>query len=153
MTPPASNGGEHEERGLKVNGRVTIPRHELEVRATRAGGPGGQHVNTSSTRVEIVWNPLTSSALNDDERARISERLASRLTADGTLRVVGREFRSQRRNRDAAEERLAELVRAALVIPKARRATRPGRAAREARLADKKHVSDRKKSRRWRPDD
>lgn len=147
------SGGEQEDRGIKVNGRVTIPRHELEVQASRAGGPGGQHVNTSSTRVEVRWNVLTSGAVNEAERARISERLASRMAADGTVRVVSREYRSQRRNRDAAEARLAELIRGALVIPKVRRATKPSRAAREARLADKKRVSDRKKNRRWRPDD
>lgn len=139
--------------GLKVNGRVTIPRHELDVQATRAGGPGGQHVNTSSTRVEVRWNPITSAVLSDEEKERLRERLASRLAADGSLRVVGREYRSQRRNREAAEERLAELVRAALVVPKKRRPTRPGKAAREARLAEKKRLSERKQSRRWRPDD
>src|SRR5690606_16987156 len=129
--PPERSGGSG---GLRVNGRVSIPRDELETQATRAGGPGGQHVNTSSTRVEVRWNPLTSRALSDDEKERLRERLATRLDADGTLRVVSREYRSQRRNRDAAEERLVEVVRAALVLPKQRRATRPGRAAREARI-------------------
>jgi ribosome-associated protein len=139
--------------GLKVNGRVTIPRHELDVQATRAGGPGGQHVNTSSTRVEVRWNAMSSAALSEEEKERLRERLASRLAADGSLRVVGREYRSQRRNREAAEERLTALVRAALVVPKKRRPTRPGKAAREARLAEKKRLSERKRSRRWRPDD
>lgn len=147
--PELDTGGS----GLRVNGRILIPRDELETQASRAGGPGGQHVNTSSTRVEVRWNPLTSRVLGEDERERLRERLSSRLDADGTLRVTARDYRSQRRNRDAAEERLAELVRAALVIPKKRRPTRPGRAAREARLADKKRASQKKRDRRWRPED
>lgn len=138
---------------LRVNGRIAIPRDELETRASRAGGPGGQHVNTASTRVEVRWNPRTSRVLREEEKARIAERLASRLDADGTLRVVGREYRSQRRNREAAEERLAELVRQALVVPKQRKPTRPSRAAREARLEEKKRLSQRKRDRRWRPED
>lgn len=139
--------------GVHVNGRITIPRDELEMRASRAGGPGGQHVNTSSTRVELRWNPLESRVLSDAERERLREKLGARLDGDGSLRVVARDYRSQHRNREAAEQRLAELVRAALVVPKVRRATRPSRAAREARLEEKKRTSRRKAERRWRPED
>jgi ribosome-associated protein len=138
---------------LTVNGRLRIPREELTIRASRAGGPGGQHVNTSSTRIEVVWNIDRSTALHDADRARLRERLASRIDADGNVRVVAAESRSQRRNRDMAEERLAELVRQALVIPKRRRATRPTKASVEARLTDKRRRSSTKHDRRRRPDD
>lgn len=134
--------------GLRVNGRVTIARDELEARATRAGGPGGQHVNRSATRVELLWRPATSRSLGDADRARVLERLASRVDAAGYVRVVASEFRSQRQNRDAAEGRLADLVRAALVVPKRRVPTRTPRMAVERRLADKKRRSEQKQSRR-----
>jgi ribosome-associated protein len=133
---------------LTVNGRVRIPRGELVVRATRAGGPGGQHVNTSSTRVEVVWNIDRSTAIDADERARIRMRLGSRIDSDGDLRIVSAESRSQRRNRDHAEARLAELVRGALVVPKRRRATKPTRSSVESRLSDKRRRSDTKRGRR-----
>lgn len=134
--------------GLRVNGRVTIARDELDARATRSSGPGGQHVNRSATRVELLWRPSTSRSLGDAARARVLERLASRVDAAGYVRVVASEFRSQRRNREAAEQRLAALVRAALVVPKRRVPTRTPPAAVERRLADKKRRADRKRSRR-----
>ena len=98
-------------------------------RATRAGGPGGQHVNTSSTRVELSWNLERSRAPSEEQRARLREKLASRLDADGNVRVVASSFRSQLRNREDAEERLVALVRRALQVPKVRRKTKPHRAA------------------------
>lgn len=137
---------------LAVNDRVRIPRSELEFRASRAGGPGGQHVNTSSTRIELRWNVLTTGALSDDARARVVERLGNRVDADGAVRVVASEHRSQRQNREAAEARLADLIRRALVIPKTRKATKPSRAAKRARLDDKKKHSDKKKRRRMTDD-
>ena len=133
---------------MRVNGRVTIPREELEVRATRSGGPGGQHVNRSATRVEIQWRPATSRSLGDADRARVLERLASRLDSDGFVRVVASDSRSQRQNREAAEDRLAALIRAALVIPKRRVPTRTPRVAKERRLTEKKRRSEQKRSRR-----
>jgi ribosome-associated protein len=136
-----------------VSAAVAIPRGELDVRASRAGGPGGQHVNTSSTRVEVRWAPARSTALDEAQRARVVTALAARLDADGWLRVVAADTRSQRQNRALAEERLAALVRRALLVPKARRPTRPGRAAREARLTEKRHQRDRKRDRRWRGGD
>ena len=146
MTDPSPNT-------LAVNGRVRIPRDELVVRATRAGGPGGQHVNTSSTRIEVVWNIDHTTALDADERARLRTRLGSRIDADGDLRVVSAESRSQRRNRETAESRLAELVRHALVVPKRRRPTRPTKGSVEDRLRDKRRRSSTKHDRRRRPDE
>jgi ribosome-associated protein len=143
----------HFEAGIHINGRVTIPRDEIDVRTSRSGGPGGQHVNTSSTRVEVRWNLTTSRALAADEKARARDKLGPRLDADGTLRVTASDSRSQRRNRELAETRLGELVRRALVVPKARRATRRPRGADERRLSAKRERADRKRSRRWDRDD
>ncbi|MDE3151684.1 MAG: aminoacyl-tRNA hydrolase [Gemmatimonadota bacterium] len=137
---------------LHVSGSLTIPRDELEVRASRAGGAGGQHVNTSSTRVEIEWNVARSRALSDAQRARLLGALTARLTADGVLRVVASERRSQTQNREAAEDRLAAVVRKALVVPRARRATRPTRASVERRLDQKRRHGERKRGRRERGD-
>jgi ribosome-associated protein len=133
---------------LVVTPSVAIPRAELDVRATRAGGPGGQHVNTSSTRIELRWNVRTTQAVDDARRAWLLERLATRLDGEGFVRVVASEFRSQRQNRDAAEARLADLVRRALHVPKKRKATKPSRAAKAKRLDAKRKHSDKKRERR-----
>lgn len=138
---------------LAVTPRFRIPRRELIARATRAGGPGGQHVNTSSTRVEVTWSVAASAVPTPAQRERLLARLASRLDGDGVLRVVAADTRSQSRNRDLAEQRLAALVAAALAVPKARRPTAPTRAARAERLADKRRHSERKRERRRRDDD
>jgi len=131
-----------------VNESLSIPRSELDVRVSRASGAGGQHVNKTSSRVEIFWNVKSSSALSDEQRERLLRRLASRLTSEGSLRIVASDMRSQLRNRGIAEERLVEMVRSALVVPKKRRATRPTRASKEARLDEKKRHSSKKKERR-----
>ena len=94
-----------------------------------------------------------SAALTDAQRARLLQKLAGRLDGEGWLRVVASDSRSQRQNREKAETRLAEMVRAALVVPKARRATKPSRAAKQARLDDKKKKSGKKTQRRWRGDE
>jgi ribosome-associated protein len=132
---------------LIVDQNVSIPRFELTFRATRAGGPGGQHVNTSSTRVELLWNVEQTRALSDQQRTRVREKLATRLDGDGTLRVVASAYRSQARNREDAEERLAALVRRALAVPKARKKTRPSRAAVQSRLDSKRLKSNKKRDR------
>ena len=143
----------HEPDGLRVTARVFIPRAELGVRASRAGGPGGQHVNTSSTRIELLWTPATSLALDDAQRARVVERLATRLDGAGGLRIVSAETRSQAQNRERAEARLVALVRAALVVPKVRRPTKPSRASKERRIAGKKLRGETKRGRSVRADD
>jgi ribosome-associated protein len=125
-----------------------IPREELTARATRSSGAGGQHVNKTSSRVQLSWNVADSSALEDSQRQRIVRKLASRLTADGVLTVSVSDTRSQHRNREIAEKRLTDLVRQALVVPKKRKATRPTRAAREKRLDSKKLHSRKKQNRR-----
>ena len=136
------------EGSLEVTPTVAIPRWELEYRASRAGGAGGQHVNTSSTRIELLWNPGRSVALNDLSRPLVVERLASRLDGEGWLRVVSSARRSQQQNREAAEARLVDLVRRALVVRKTRRPTKPTRASKEARIAQKRKRSETKRQRR-----
>jgi ribosome-associated protein len=133
---------------IPVNASLTIPGRELTVRATRAGGPGGQHVNTTSTRIEIVWNVAQTTALDEDSRDRVLARLANRLDAEGNLRVVAADSRSQRQNREAAAERLAAAVARALVTPRHRRPTRPTGASKRKRLEAKRRLSEKKRQRR-----
>ena len=129
-----------------TNGPV-IPAGELTYRATRSGGPGGQHVNTSSTRIELTWNVAESPSLNDEQRARIMTRLKTRIDESGTLRIVASDNRSQTQNRDAATERFAKLIADALRERKARKRTKPPRASKENRLQEKKQRSETKKRR------
>jgi ribosome-associated protein len=133
---------------LNVTPSMAIPRSELQYRASRSGGPGGQHVNTSSTRIELLWDLPRSIAVSDEQRERIRHRLAARLDAEGMVRVVASDRRSQGQNRVAADERLAHLVKFALAIPKKRRPTKPTRASKEKRLLRKKRHSDKKRERR-----
>jgi ribosome-associated protein len=132
---------------LQVSEALSIPRGELDVRVSRSSGAGGQHVNKTSSRVEIFWNVRGSRALTEEQRARLFDKLASRLTTEGSVRIVASDMRSQSRNRDLAEEKLADLVRRALVVPKKRKATRPSKASKEARLEEKKRRSHTKRER------
>jgi ribosome-associated protein len=134
---------------LDIGAARPLDESELEFRFTRSGGPGGQHVNTSATRVELVFDLTASQALSDEERTLAARRLRSRLDGDGRLRVVAQDERSQSRNRRLAVERFCELMRDALrPPPPPRRPTRPGRAAAERRLAGKRQTSTRKRLRR-----
>ena len=127
--------------------RYVIPEAELEFRASRAGGPGGQHVNKASTRIEVLWNVVQSPSLNETRRQRILERLAARIDSEGVLRVVAAERRSQLQNRLAAIARLQALVDGALHEPKVRRPTRVPRAVKERRIAGKQRRGQIKKLR------
>jgi ribosome-associated protein len=133
---------------LQVTDGVEVPRSELEYRASRAGGAGGQHVNTSSTRIEVLWDFERSGALDEGQKSRVRKKLAARIDSDGMLRVVAGNRRSQLQNRGAAEERLASLLRDALHVPKRRRATAPTKASKEKRLEHKRQVSRKKSNRR-----
>jgi ribosome-associated protein len=133
---------------LEITPALLLPLAEVDYRATRSGGPGGQHVNTSSTRIEVWWNVRSSPTLTEEQRARLLERLSSRLDTEGRLRVVASESRSQLRNRDAATERLRELVASALAVRKPRKRTKPSRAAKAARLEAKRRRSALKRERR-----
>ena len=133
---------------LNVTPQLAIPRSELEYRATRAGGPGGQHVNTSSTRIELLWDLAGSSAVTEEQRQRLRAKLAPRLDAAGMVRVVASARRSQLQNRREADERLAALIKHALHVPKKRRPTKPTRAAKERRILTKKRISEKKRLRK-----
>lgn len=133
---------------LEITPALLLPLGELEYRASRSGGPGGQHVNTSSTRIEVWWDVRASPSLTGEQRALLLERLARRLDAEGRLRVVASESRSQLRNRETATERLRELIAGALVVRKPRKRTKPGRAAKAARLEAKRRRSALKRDRR-----
>ncbi|HEX3760739.1 MAG TPA: alternative ribosome rescue aminoacyl-tRNA hydrolase ArfB [Kofleriaceae bacterium] len=137
---------------IVVTPRVIIPAAELAIAFARSGGPGGQNVNKVASKVELRWNPTTSAALTDDERAWLVHRLRSRLTGDGTLIVTSTATRDQGKNRDDATSKLALIVRAALVRPKPRRVTQPSRSAKRRRVADKRHHAEIKRSRTSRDD-
>lgn len=126
--------------------RLTLPESELSWRFTRSSGPGGQHVNTSDTRVELIWSLETSTALTDAQRERARAALRSRLV-DGRITIVSSQYRSQLRNRDAARVRLEQLVAQAIVPPRTRHATKPSRAARARRVDAKKRRGEIKRLR------
>jgi ribosome-associated protein len=130
-----------------------VPDAELEIRATRAGGPGGQHVNKVSTRIEVVWNVAGSPSLTPDQRNRLLTRLASKLDSRGRLRIVAADSRSQSRNRDTGVERLRAMVATALRPRKRRLPTKPTTASRERRLVEKKRRGEKKRQRREPGDD
>ncbi len=127
---------------------VSVPESEIELRASRASGPGGQSVNTADSKVELRWSIQDSSALSPAQRERLLERLASRLTSDGVLILQGSEHRSQHRNREAVLARFESIVSEALAPPKQRRRTRPTRSAKERRLRDKARRAELKRQRR-----
>jgi ribosome-associated protein len=134
------------DEGLRVNDELTIPLDEIELRASRSSGPGGQHANVTASRIEAVFDVADSPTLTDAQRHRLREKLGDRVSA------VAQDARSQARNRELALERLREKLTAGLVRPKRRRPTKPSRAARERRLEQKRRTSKRKEQRR-RPSD
>lgn len=132
---------------VQINDGLWIPRAELTYKATRSGGPGGQHVNTTSSRVELAWDVDASPSLTDAQRARIRDKLANRINNEGVLQLSSSEQRSQHQNKDSVTTRFAEMLAEALVIPKVRKRTRPSRASREKRLQAKKQRAQTKKMR------
>jgi len=127
---------------LQIDERLSIPLAEVELRASRSSGPGGQHANVTASRVEAVFDVRASAALDDAQRAQLLERIGPVVTA------VAQEARGQARNRELALERLAGKVAAGLVVPRRRRPTRPSRVAKENRLERKRRVGERKRARR-----
>ena len=129
---------------------LVVPAGELVERFSHASGPGGQGVNTADSRVQLSLDLATTTALDDVQRQRALTHLGERLNGS-VLTVAAAEHRSQRRNRAAARERLAHVLRSALTPPTPRRATNPTRASKLRRLADKKRRAE-VKARRRRPD-
>ncbi len=133
---------------VEINSRLAIPLAEISFRTSRSGGPGGQHVNTSSTRVELLWDVTASPSLTSEQRERVLAKLANRIGADGVLSLTSSTTRSQLRNRQDVLERFATLLAGALEVPKPRRRTRPPAAANEERLEAKRRRARKKESRR-----
>jgi ribosome-associated protein len=131
-----------ERESIRVTRSVAIPLAEIELRFSRSSGPGGQHANTSETRVEALFDVEASTALSGAQRRRVLAK------AGPTLRAVAQDERSQLRNRELAVERLAEQLRAALKVERARVPTRPTKAAKERRLEAKKRRGRAKQLRR-----
>lgn len=127
---------------LRIDERLSLPLSEIELRASRSSGPGGQHANVTASRVEAVFDVEASAALDEAQRTRLLERLGPVVTA------VAQDARGQARNRELALERLAEKIAGALRVPRRRRATRPTRASREQRLEQKRRTGERKRARR-----
>ena len=137
---------------LAVGNHFVIPGAELDILASRSSGPGGQHVNTTSTRVTLRWQITESAVLTHAQFRRIKARLGNRISKEGYLAVSSDTRRSQLKNRDDVRERLATMLREALTIPKRRRKTKPSRGANERRLKAKKQRSGLKSDRRKRYD-
>ena len=127
---------------MPVNAEVAIPLSEIEIRASRSSGPGGQHANVTASRVEVVFEIAKSAALTDEQKRRLAARHGERVTA------VAQDARSQARNRELALERLREKLAAGLAVPKKRRPSKPTRTAKERRLEDKRRRAERKRARR-----
>jgi len=127
---------------LRVNGRLSIPLSEIKIRASRSSGPGGQHANVTSSRIEASFDVADSLALSEQQRQRVIARLGPRVVA------IAQDERSQSRNRELALQRLADRLSKALAVPRRRRPTKPTSASRARRLADKRATSQRKLDRR-----
>jgi ribosome-associated protein len=137
-----------DENTLEITADFRLPFAELDYQASRSGGPGGQHVNTSSTRIEVWWNVAGSPSLSPEQRAQLLERLGPKLDSQGRLRLVSSTSRSQLRNREDVTERLRSVVAGALAVRKKRKATKPSRAAKAARLEAKRRRASTKQRRR-----
>ena len=132
---------------LPIKNGIVIPDHELEITSSRSGGPGGQHVNKTNSRITVRWNVQTTSALSEEQKARVMQNLVPFLTSEGDLIVHSSSSRSQQQNKDMAFANLAAKVRQALHIPKKRMATRASKTAKKARLDEKSHRGSIKKMR------
>jgi ribosome-associated protein len=132
---------------MPLGHHVSLPLREVEIRASRSSGPGGQHANKTASRIEASFDVAASQALSEEQKRRIIGRLGPRVVA------VAQDARSQSRNRELALERLARRLASALTVRTPRRATRPTRASVSRRLDSKRHRSDRKRDRRRPPDE
>ena len=132
---------------LQINSDLSIPLSEFRMSYIRASGPGGQHVNKSSTAVQVRFDVRNTVSLPNEIRQRLVAIAGNRLTTDGELIVTAQRFRSRKQNTQDALDRIARLVRRATIVPKKRRPTKPTAAARKRRLDDKKKRGERKRLR------
>jgi len=123
--------------GLEISPQVTIPDSDLSMSFVRASGPGGQNVNKVASAVQLRFDLLSTSAIDERVKLRLRALAGRRVTDDGALLIIARNHRTQEQNRREALERLADLIRRALVEPKIRKATKPTRASKERRLDTK----------------
>lgn len=133
---------------IRVTRNLVIPEQELRFTTCRATGPGGQHVNTTDSCVTLYFDVENSPSLDNSQRERIRTKLAGRMSKEGVLRIVGREHKSQSRNKDAAIERFRTLLADALKVQKKRRPSKPSRAAKARRMDAKKKRGELKKLRK-----
>jgi len=133
---------------ITINSQLAIPASELRYRFSRASGPGGQKVNRTATRVELVFDVVGSPSLSGSQRARLLSKLGGHIDSDGCMRLISQATASQLRNRQDVTERFRQLVRQALYVPRPRRRTRVPRGAREARLRAKQKRSQVKTTRK-----
>ncbi len=138
---------------VRVSRSLAIPLSEIELRHSASGGPGGQHANKASTRVDLAWNVHRSQVLGPRQRQRILDRLRTRIDTSGTLRLSSGVYRSQLRNREEVLRRLALLLQGALHVEKKRRPTTPSQRAKDARIQHKKRHGAIKRLRRNLDDD
>ena len=124
---------------IAIKNGIVIPGNELEITTSRAGGPGGQHVNKTDTRITIRWNVKNTIALSDVQKERVLINLEPRLTTDGDLIISNSASRSQQQNKKNAVMVLIKLVRSALYVPKKRIETKISQTLKKARLEKKKH--------------
>jgi ribosome-associated protein len=141
MSDPVPDNAVPDE-SLSLGRHGTIPLHEIELRASRSSGPGGQHANVTASRIEASFDVAASQALSDEQKRRIIARVGPRVVA------VAQDSRSQSRNRGLALERLQKRLTAALAVARPRRATKPTRASKQRRLESKRRQADRKRARK-----
>ena len=135
------------EDDLYINETLTVPAGELNFKASRSGGPGGQHVNKTSSRVTLEWNVESSTVLSRLQKLRIYKHLGGRINTDGVFQLSVDESRSQHANRDLARRRFADLLKSALKVQKKRLKTKPSSSAKARRVDEKKKVGQKKRNR------
>jgi ribosome-associated protein len=138
---------------LEVTPTLRIPLAEINFRFVRSSGPGGQHVNKTSTQVELTFDLANSPSIREDDKLWLMQRLSSRLDREGVLQITAQEHRSQLRNKTEAMRKLVQLLADALKRPKRRKPTKPTRGAKEARIASKKIHGAKKKARSRKEED